>query len=143
VREYWDYLRPISDDVVYIRDKGTRYIYTGDEWMIPIYTIPLSIELEVFRSNSYFDTDVQLMYDVKAAVISAFQSRFGINAYLYVSELTDVVQSVAGVDHCTVINPRSDIFFNYSVTELTQNELLAYTPEYVYFSESDIKVIVI
>ena len=139
----WEYLRPVSDDIVYVTSKSIRYIYTGDEWMIPIYTIPLKIELEVFRTTSYFGTDVELEYTVKSAILNAFSSRFGINIELYTSEIIDIVQEVYGVDHCTLINPRSDIFFNYDINKFTQEELLSYTPEYIYFGMDDITIVII
>jgi hypothetical protein len=44
------------------------------------------------------------------------------------------------VEHCRLIKPGSNIFFNFDLINLTQEQLLEYGPEYVYFTEDDIEV---
>ena len=64
----------------------------------------------------------------------------GQNIQLYRSEIIDVVQETSGVVHCRLVNPKSSIFFNFDVDNLTETELLEYGPEYVYFTEDTITV---
>jgi hypothetical protein len=50
----------------------------------------------------------------------------------------------SGVDHCQLIFPTSDVFFNFDImTDLTQEQLLEYSPEYVYFTITDISLKII
>lgn len=139
----WYFTRALSDDIVYVANLGQKYIYTGTEWIIPIYTIPISIEIEVFKSEIFFGSDGELINAIKSALISNFSDRFGINIELYRSEIISVIQSVTGVDHCNLKSPKSDIFLNFVLEDLSQEELLIYSPEYVSFSEDNISILVI
>lgn len=139
----WYLLAPITDDIVYVRDLDTKYIYSGKEWLIPEFEIPLQIELQVFRADTYFGSDTELIDAVKTAIIDGFSDRFGTNVSLYISEIVSVVQGVTGVSHCNVVNPKCSIFFNFDLESLSQQELLEYSPEYIFFRESDITITVI
>ena len=110
---------------------------------IPEFEIPLQIELQVFRADTYFGSDTELIDAVKTAIIDGFSDRFGTNVSLYISEIVSVVQGVTGVSHCNVVNPKCSIFFNFDLESLSQQELLEYSPEYIFFRESDITITVI
>lgn len=139
----WYFTKALSDDIVYVTNLGQKYIYTGTEWIIPVYTIPLLIEIEVFKSETFFGSDSELINSVKSSLISSFSNRFGINIELYRSEIISVIQSVEGVDHCNLKSPKSDIFLNFTLEDLSQEELLVYSPEYVSFNEENISILVI
>lgn len=139
----WYFLSPITDDIVYVSDLGEKYIFTGKEWIVPEFTIPLEIELEVFKANTYFGSDSQLKDAIKTAIIDEFSERFGTNVSLYISELVSVIQSVTGVSHCNVVKPKSNIFFDFDLDSLTQQELMEFSPEYIFFKESNISITVI
>ncbi len=139
----WYFISPITDDIVYIENKGYKYIYAITGWTIPAYTIPLKIELEVFRRGDYSGTDTDLSNTIKTTVVEAFQDRFGSNIAIYRSEITDVVQGVVGVDHLRLTNPKSSVFFNFNIQDFTDEELMSYGPEYVYFTEDDISILII
>lgn len=137
----WFFIEAATDDIVLVQNRGAKYIYTGEEWiLIPTYQIPLVLEIEVFKELSYSGTIDLLAATVRTAVISAFESRFGINIELYRSEIIDVVQEVDGVDHCSVKKPETNVFFNFELEDLTEDELLEYGPEYVYFTTDSITV---
>ena len=53
------------------------------------------------------------------------------------------MQGVAGVDHLRLINPKSSIFFNFKLEDFTDEQLLEYGPEYVFFKEENISILVI
>jgi len=139
----WYFVTPITDDMIYVENKGLKYIYAITGWIVPNYTIPLQLEIEVFKQKEYSGTDTDLSNSIKTAILDNFSSRFGSNIAIYRSEITDVVQEVDGVDHMRLTQPASNIFFNYDLQEFTEQELLEYGPEYVYFTESDITILVI
>jgi len=136
----WIYTQPILDDMLYVTNLGRKYIFSDSGWVDPDYNIPLEIELEVVRSSTADANEVEIVEDIKEALIEEFQDRFGQNIRLYRSEIIDVVQEVSGIVHCRLVNPKSSIFFNFDVDNLTEDELLAYGPEYVYFDEDSITV---
>jgi len=138
------YEQPTADSIVYVTDEGEKYIYSERGWiLIPLYTIPLLIEVEVFREVTYSGTLSSLITTVQETIYDAFKDRFGTNAFLYRSEIIDVVQDIEGISHCRLILPETSIFFNFELKNLTQSQLLRYGPEYVYFTEDNITVRVI
>ncbi len=136
----WVFVVPKSDQMVYVTDEGLKYIYSETGWVVPAYDIPLQISLDVFITDTYTGTIGNLTQAIREALITAFEGRFGINSTLYRSEIIDVVQEVEGVDHCRLIDPVSSIFFNFNIDDFTQQQLLEYAPEYVYFTEDDIAI---
>ena len=138
------YSEPVSDSIAYVINKGENYIYSSIGWIpIPIYNIPLEIELEVFRSTTFSGTLTSLVTSVRETLYDAFKDRFGTNIVIYRSEIIDVVQEIDGVSHCALKKPETSIFFNFELRDLTQEELLRYGPEYIYFFEENISVRVI
>ena len=102
--------------------------------------MPLEIEIDVFKTSAYTGSIGDLTQAVRSAVMTAFSDRFGINANIYRSEIIDVVQEVDGVDHCRLLKPESSIFFNFDINDFTQEELLSYGPEFVFWEEDQIAV---
>lgn len=136
----WFYTQPIADDIVLIQDVNLKYIYTDTGWRIATYQIPLTVELHVTKESSYSGSAVELSNLVKSTLISAFSSRFGANTALYRSEIISVVQEIVGVHHCRLVKPESNIFFNFDLIDLTEQQLLEYGPEYVYFDTDSITI---
>lgn len=134
----WVYFTPNTDDMVYVTDKASKYIYGAGGWVLPNYNIPLEIQLDVFQTDEYTGSISTLANTIRTTLVAAFEDRFGIEIELYRSEIIDVVQDIDGVDHCRLLKPVSNIFFNFDLINLTQDELLEYGPEYVYFTEDSI-----
>jgi len=138
------YEDPVGDTIVYVVDKDDNYIYSDRGWIpLPAYTIPLKIELEIFRSKTFSGTVVALIDTVRETLYEAFKDRFGGNITIYRSEIIDIIQNIDGVSHCRLRKPETSIFFNFSLLDLTQEQLLRYGPEYVFFSKDTISVRVI
>ena len=138
------YEKPVADMIAYVTDKGEDYIYSDGGWIpLPLYEIPLEIEIEVFRDLTYSGTLASLQETVRTTIIAAFNDRFGTAAEIYRSEIIDVVQGIDGISHCRLRKPATSIFFNFQLKELTEDQLLAYGPEYVYFDEDSITVRVV
>jgi hypothetical protein len=136
----WIYYIPKTEQIIYVTNKSSKYIYCQAGWVVPEYEIPLQIELDVFKSDTYSGSNSDLTAAIREAVVEAFTSRFGINVPIYRSEIIDVVQEVDGVEHCRLIKPESSIFFEFDIDNFTQEELLSYGPEYVFFEENDIAI---
>ena len=136
----WVYTTPFIDDIVYVNSKSKKYICAEGRWVVPEYIIPFEIEIEIVKANSYVDSTINLSDTIKTALTTAFSSRFGVSANIYRSEIIDIIQDVAGVDHCRLIKPESSIFFNYNIDDFSQEDLLRYSPEYVYFDNDSITI---
>jgi len=136
----WIYFSPKTNDIIYSTNKGTKYIYTGYKWILMEQQIPLVIEVEVFKSSTYYGTDIELSNLVKDTLLTEYTSRFGPNITLYRSELITTIQGITGVSHCNLVNPSSDLFYNFDLYNLTESELMEYGPEYIHFNEDSIFV---
>lgn len=136
----WYYFSPVTDDIVYVTNRSRKYIYNGNKWVILDYNIPLELEIEVFKDISYFGSDLELANIVKDTLLTKYSSRFGPNAVLYQSEIIKTIQEITGIRNCNLIKPESNIFFDYELTTFTEDQLLEYGPEYIYFTEDSITV---
>lgn len=136
----WVFTEAKTDQMVYVTNKGYKYLYGESGWVVPFYDIPLQIALDVFVESTYTGTLGDLTQAIREALVEEFTDRFGINVNIYRSEIIDVVQEVEGVDHCRLLEPESSIFFNFDIDDFTQEQLLEYAPEYVYFTEDDISI---
>jgi len=129
------------DTIVYVQSQGENYIYSESGWIpLPLYNIPLEIEVEVFRDLTFSGTLASLQDTVKTTIINAFSDRFGTASEIYRSEIIDVVQEIDGISHCRLRKPQTSIFFNFDLINLTEEQLLRYGPEYIYFTEDSITV---
>jgi len=135
---------PIADSIVYVNSKAENYIYSIRGWIpLPTYEMPLVIDIEIFRDMTYSGTLSALQNSVRTTLVEAFSDRFGTEAEIYRSEIIDVVQNIDGISHCSLRKPETSIFFNFKLKELTEDQLLAYGPEYIYFTEDSITVRVV
>ncbi len=139
----WTFIQPNTNDIVLIEDENKNYVYTPYGWKEPIYEIPLKIRLEVFKDSLSTITEAALMDSIKEEIVSVFEDRFGPNITIHRSEIIDVVQTMEGVSHCQLIEPASSIFYDFNISEFTQQELLEYGPDWIYFTEDDITIIIL
>lgn len=136
----WTFTRPDPDQIVLVSDENKKYIYSDSGWVYPQFNIPLEIAVDVFRSSDFSGSITDLSQDVRTAIYNGFSGRFGINAEIFSSEIIDVVQEVDGVKKCRVTAPLANIFFSYNINNFTQQELLEFGPDYIYFTEDNITV---
>lgn len=137
----YTYEKPVVDTIVYVEDEGQKYIYSERGWItMPSYNIPLTIEIEVFRGLDFSGTLSSMAELVRDTIYDAFKDRFGTNISLYRSEIIDVVQEIEGVKYCRLRQPETSIFFDFNIDDFTQEQLLEYGPEYVYFTKENITV---
>ena len=134
----------VADSIVYVENLMENRIYSEGGWIpLPVYNVPLEIEIEVFRDLTFSGTLASLQDTVRTTIIEAFEDRFGTAAEIYRSEIIDVVQNIDGISHCRLRKPETSIFFNFDLKDLTEEQLLEYGPEYVYFTEDTIAVRVV
>ncbi len=131
------FITPKSDQMVFVENKNRKYIFSITGWVVPNYTIPIVLEIDIFKSMTYSGTNGNLRDAVQTAVLEAFAPRFGINQNIYRSEIVDVIQDVEGVDHVVLKQPQSSIFFNFDINDFNQETLLRYGPEYIYFDSDN------
>jgi len=135
---------PTADAIVYVSNLDKNYIFSDNGWIeLPMYNIPIELEIEVFRDLTYSGTVSSLINTVRDTVYETFKDRFGSNATIYRSEIINTVQQIDGVSHCRLKKPETSIFFNFELIDLTENQLLEYGPEYVFFTKNSITVRVV
>jgi hypothetical protein len=136
----WVFVTPNTDDMLVVTNQGLKYIYSASGWVLPSYNIPLVISLDVFKTDTYSDSLAALADLIRETLVEDFADSFGINKPIYRSEIIESVQNVTGVEHCRLIQPESNIFFSFNIDNFTQQQLLEYAPEYVYFTEESIAI---
>lgn len=136
----WTYIEPVDNDLVYVTNKGYKYIYTEYGWKKPVYDIPLKITLEVFKVNDSAVSETNLIDDIKTTLVDYYSDSFGPKIEIRRSKIIDLVHNMDGVSYCRLIEPASGIFFDFDIDEFDQQELLEYTPEWIYFTADDITV---
>ena len=141
---YWTFISPAVDDLAYVESLDTKLIFTEFGWKAPVYDIPLKLSIEVHQEDNYIGVDGQLEREVKTALCNYFNDKFGANKDLYRSKLIDVIHNVDGVRYCRILEPYSNIFFDFDISKFSQENLLEYGPQYVFFTEDsiDCKVII-
>ncbi len=136
----WIYMDVSTDDMIFVENKNYKYIFTGTEWVQPIYDIPVKLQLDVFTDQSYTGNKVDLINTIKDTLIETFYETFGNNTNLYRSRIIKTVQSIDGVSHCNLIHPKSNIFFDYDIDTFIQEELFEYSPQLVHFTRDSINI---
>jgi hypothetical protein len=121
--------------------KSDIYIYNGNNFVIPEFTIPFKIKIVVFTDDSIATSESALRQRIVDILIDKLSPKFGYNKDIYISEIVKYVQSVSGVKSCKVLNPKHDIFINFDPEkDLTQSELIRFTPELIYFGSNNIEI---
>lgn len=127
----------VNDMFIY---NNKKYIYNGEQFLEPIFDIPLQIKLVVWIDTNYSGNDSSLITKIKTELINNFYKNFGYNKQVLVSEINRIVKSIKGVANCKVLSPEFDIIFNYDLDYLTEEQLIEYTPELMYFDVNSISI---
>jgi hypothetical protein len=136
----WEFITPNTDDMLVVENEGLKYIFSASGWVLPSYNIPLIVSLDVFKESTYSDSLSALTQTIRETLVEEFADSFGINKPIYRSEIVETVQNVTGVEHCRLKEPASNIFFSFNIDNFTQEQLMEYAPEYVYFTEDSIAI---
>lgn len=137
----WTYYGLAVNDMVYDSATSTMYIYNGEDMIDPTLDIPFNIRLIVWQEEGSSLSTQALTTRIRNNLVDKLYTKFGYDNAIYRSEIIKIVQSTTGVEHCQLVSPRHDIFFDYDIYEdFTQQQLLEYSPELVYFDTSTITI---
>lgn len=137
----WTFERVSTDDIISVTSTGEKVIYDGNNAIVPTLAIPFSIHLIVWRDSTISATTDAIVQNIKNSLIDGLYSKFGFDANIYLSEIVEIAQGVEGVRNCVIVEPTHSLFFNYNLKEdLTQQELLEYSPQLVWFDSTTISV---
>lgn len=138
--QIYTFIEPKDNDIVYITNKDSIYVYGELGWRQPIYDIPLKISLEVFKINDSSIDEGNLISSIKSAIIDHYTPTFGVTIDIRRSKIIDLVHNITGVSHCRVLKPETAVFFDFNIDDFTQKQLLEYSPEWMHFTEDDITI---
>jgi hypothetical protein len=116
-----------------------RMIYTGIEIVEPKFEIPLEIKMVIIPSVDSRVSDQVLVKNIKDTLVSKLNPYFGYNKTLLRSVIIKTVQEITGVEHVELLEPSFNIKFEEDpYKNMTQEQLLRYTPELIYFTTENI-----
>ena len=117
-------------------------VYSGSEWIdVQSFSIPLQINLSVEQDPLVTISQNTLKQNIKDTLIQHFSPYMGTQKELSRAEIGQVVNGVSGVAFCEVLSPEIDIRFKYDIDkDLTQAQLMDYTPNYVGFTADTINI---
>ena len=113
------------------------------------FQIPLKLKLKVEMDPSAGISGNKLKDTIKETLVNTFSPYMGVQKSFDRSEILTVVRDIAGVQYAELLSPEIDINFKYAVSsneqgffgkELTQEQLVDYTPQYVGFTEDTIEI---
>ena len=137
----WSFIDPSLSTIVLNNEDNKKYIWNGDNWHdVTSLTLPLTIELEVF-TDPQSQSSSNIANEIKNMLYDYFSSQFGLFKPLFRAELIRIAQSVPGVVYCNVIKPEFDVFFNFKISELSDDKLFEFVPDYTYFTLDNIHII--
>lgn len=128
------------NDMFYDRETSDYYVYNGESFVEPVQNIPCELKIVVWMDRTYSGTDSALVQRVKDTLVNTLYPQFGYQHTLLISEITRIVKSIDGVSNCRVLKPEHDIIFNYEYSDLTETQLLEYTPELIFFDSNSIEI---
>jgi len=113
-------------------------VYDGDEWKdVQSFRIPLLIDLKVEMDPKATMSGDELKRNIRESLVDHFSPYMGIHKNLDRSEIVTVVRQITGVKYCEIRKPEIDIKFLYDIKDLTQKQIIDYTPSYTGFVGGD------
>ena len=125
-------------------DQGKRLIYSGSSWFEPVFNIPINITLRITQDSTISSSTSAIVNSIKTEIVNQMASQFGLDKNIDRSQIIQIVRSVPGVKYVELLEPSVDIKFNYNIlTDLTEEEVLDYTPQISAITEDTITVKVV
>ena len=126
----------IKDELDFEGNMQTCY-WTGHEWMpVEQYTIPMKLSLRIQVDEDKVSMSDDALKEQVITVLSEYyndETKMGLQREIDRSEITRVCRSIDGVQYVEVLDPQFDIKFDYEINDLTQEQLLNFTPQYTGF----------
>jgi len=136
----WSYIIPKTNTMLYIESVETKMLFNGERWISPTFVLPITIQLEIFVSEDTLLNENEIVQTIKNSLYDQLSPHFAPQFPLYRSEIINIVHSIEKIKYCYLIIPSSDIFFNYNLNDFTQEQLLEYSPEFIYFTKDSINI---
>lgn len=147
--ENWAFEKLKVNDIIFVTNLNgrattteadyTKMVYTGSELVEPKFNIPLEIKMVVIPSDNSLTTDQILVKTIKDTLVTKLSPYFGYNKSILRSVISKIVQDIAGVEHVEILEPKFNIKFELDpYKNMTQEQLLRYTPELIFFSTENI-----
>jgi hypothetical protein len=149
--DIWYLTKPTRGMYIKVIDELDSYgdskiiVFDGTNWIdAQNFKIPIEIELSIETDPTVTISQSTLKQNITDTLIEHFSPYMGVQKELDRSEILQVVKGVKGVKYAEVISPAIDIRFNYDISkDLTQAQLLNYTPQYCGFTSDSISIEII
>jgi len=138
----WDKETLRNNDIFYIHSLDEKRIFNGIRLVKPKFKIPVEIEIIVWIENNINEDVESFTKSIKDHLVEQYYESFGYNTTIFISNIIKRVCEIDGVKNCRVKKPLHDIFFDFDYKELTEKELVELTPEMIYFTTNNIRIIV-
>lgn len=145
--EKWQIVEPTKEMYINVIDEHDEYarkivlVYNGKDWVrADRFRIPLQITANIKIAKYASISSTELINEIKSNLMEHFQTRFGINVNIDRSEIITIIRNTRYVEYCDLIDPSIDLRFEYDIKDLTQEELLDYTPQYIGFTPETISI---
>jgi hypothetical protein len=114
----------------------------------PDYYIPIAISLKVYIKQENAINQDALINTIRATVYNYYNAtngdtKFGFEVNIYQSEISKVVSGITGVEFCEVTSPDDSIVYDYRREDLSKQQMIEFTPEYLWFRPDDIEIEII
>ena len=134
-------IKPQLGDYIKVKDeldsegRMQTCVWNGRIWRtVDDYSIPLKLKIKAEVDDTVTGkSDRAIKESIISTLSSYYQNKMGIQVPMDRSEIVRVCRSVEGVSYAELLEPEFDIRFDYEVEDLTQKELLDFTPQYVGF----------
>lgn len=143
----WLFERVIKNDILNIIFPDStigKYIFTGRKLMdlenMGI-KIPFDIRLIVWKTETTTLSNQAIITKIKNKLVDVLSVNFGYDKPFYMNKIVELTEAVPDVLNCELLEPESDIIFNYDIyKDFTQLELLEYSPNLIYFDTTRISI---
>ena len=135
IKDNWIIERLAISKMIYDLDTEEKYFYNGRIWVQPQMKLPLKIEAILYTTDGNLD-----IQEEAKDIIHNYYDIIGHDTSVYRSDIIGLLQSLNRVKYVNLISPEIDLLYNYNISDFTSEELLNYTPEYLYVKREDINI---
>jgi len=107
------------------------------------FELPLALRLKVYVKQENMTKSSLIINAVQEAVFSKMKEKFGFEQSIYLSEILKITQDVDYVEFCEILDPDDSLVYDYNKSDLTQDDMIRYVPEYVSIDKNNILVTVV
>jgi len=134
--EIWDVNLPATSTLAFVNNLNSKYFYDGRKWTNKLFSLPIQIHVILYTKTGY----LTYVEQAKKALLDYYKEKFKLDTSIYRSEIYDILMELDGVVYVKVLKPTIDYVYKYKIDDLSFNQLIDYTPEFIWFDDIDIKV---